>query len=181
MDISERAIIGAGCHVRPKRRDTWAVVPNLWGGIVGRPSTLKSPSLKEVMKPLKRLEEKARVVFENEKRAHHLQIERFQVCKEAIKKKMAKAAYVGNTLQMDMAKHELEVLKEPAPVWKRSYTNDATIEKIHELLSMNTRGCCCIEMSLTVFWIPGTRKVTRLTEHFIWRPGTGMTPKRPTV
>ncbi|MBP6985364.1 MAG: DUF3987 domain-containing protein [Alphaproteobacteria bacterium] len=139
--VTTAAIIGAGCKVRPKKHDSWAVVPNLWGGIVGRPSTLKSPSLKEVMRPLKLLEEEARVVFENEKRAYQLKMESFQVCKEAIKKKMSKAAIVGNSLQLDMTKQELEELKEPrAPVWKRYHTNDATIEKMHDLLSMNTRG-----------------------------------------
>lgn len=139
--VTTAAVIGAGCHVRPKRLDKWTVVPNLWGGIVGRPSTLKSPSLKEVMRPLKLLEEEARVVFENGKKAHLLQMESFQVCKEAIKRKMAKAAYAGNSTLIDMAKHELGALKEPqAPVWKRYYTNDATIEKMQELLSVNPRG-----------------------------------------
>ncbi len=139
--ITTATVIGAGCKIRPKRHDSWAVVPNLWGGIVGRPSTLKSPSLKEVMKPLKRLEEEARSVFENEMRAYDLEMESFQVLKEAIKKRMAKAAYAGNSLHMDMARQELKELKVPSiPVWKRYHSNDATIEKLHELLSKNTRG-----------------------------------------
>ena len=57
--IATASLIGAGCRVRPKKNDSWSVVPNLWGGIVGRPSTLKSPSLKEVLKPMKALEEEA--------------------------------------------------------------------------------------------------------------------------
>ena len=24
-------VIGAGCAIRPKQRDDWAVIPNLWG------------------------------------------------------------------------------------------------------------------------------------------------------
>jgi hypothetical protein len=170
MDISERmqcpldyvavtaivttaAIIGAGCHVRPKRRDTWAVVPNLWGGIVGRPSTLKSPSLKEVMKPLKRLEEKARAVFEKEKQLHEQEMESHLVVKDAIKKKLGKAAYAGNSLQADMIKQELNGLKVPkAPVYKRYQTNDATIEKMQELLSQNPKGLLLFRDELIGLW-----------------------------
>ena len=32
------AIIGARCAIKPKAKDDWLVVPNLWGGIVGLPS-----------------------------------------------------------------------------------------------------------------------------------------------
>ena len=50
-------VIGTGCRVKPKRHDDWAIVPNLWGGIMGPPSRLKSPALEEVMKKqLSRLE-----------------------------------------------------------------------------------------------------------------------------
>ena len=44
------SVIGTGCRVKPKRHDDWAIVPNLWGGIMGPPSRLKSPALEEVVK-----------------------------------------------------------------------------------------------------------------------------------
>lgn len=93
--ITTATIIGAGCKIRPKRHDSWAVVPNLWGGIVGRPSTLKSPSLKEVMKPLKRLEEEARMVFENEMRAYDLEMESFQYVKRPSKREWLRRPMQG--------------------------------------------------------------------------------------
>ncbi len=139
--IVTASLIGAGCRVRPKRHDSWSVVPNLWGGIVGRPSTLKSPSLKEVIKPLKLLEEEAYVTFEKESQAHEIEMESYKVQKEAIKKRMGKAADLRNTLEIGLAKEELKMLKEPQPpIWKRYCTNDTTIEKMHELLSQNPRG-----------------------------------------
>jgi putative DNA primase/helicase len=135
------SLIGAGCRVRPKRHDSWSVVPNLWGGIVGRPSTLKSPSLKEVIKPLKLLEEEAYAAFEKESQSHEIELESYKVQKEAIKKRMGKAADLRNTLDIGLTKEELKMLKEPqTPVWKRYCTNDATIEKMHQLLSQNPRG-----------------------------------------
>ena len=36
------SIIGARCSIKPKSRDDWLIVPNLWGGIVGPPSAKKS-------------------------------------------------------------------------------------------------------------------------------------------
>ena len=49
--------IGAGCAIRPKEKDNWSVVPNLWGGVVGRPGTMKSPAIEEAFRPLKQLEQ----------------------------------------------------------------------------------------------------------------------------
>jgi hypothetical protein len=49
-------LIGAGCAIKPKRYDDWLVIPNLWGGVIARPSMLKTPSLVAALKPLVRLE-----------------------------------------------------------------------------------------------------------------------------
>lgn len=139
--IASACLIGAGCRVRPKKNDSWSIVPNLWGGIVGRPSTLKSPSLKEVLKPMKALEEEAYATFEKEIQAHEIELESHKVQKEAIKKRMGKAADRRNDLDIGLAKEELKMLKEPpSPIWKRYCTNDTTIEKMHALLSQNPRG-----------------------------------------
>lgn len=65
--IVTASLIGTGCSIRPKARDSWTVIPNLWGGIIGAPSTLKSSALKEILKPLEILEEK---VLEDLKRTN---------------------------------------------------------------------------------------------------------------
>ena len=40
------SIIGAGCGIKPKQKDDWIVIPNLWGGGVGRPGiVLKNPAI----------------------------------------------------------------------------------------------------------------------------------------
>ena len=33
-------VIGDRRQNRPKQRDNWTVVPNLWGGLIGRPGTM---------------------------------------------------------------------------------------------------------------------------------------------
>ena len=57
--VALAGVVGRQIGIRPKRRDDWMVVPNLWGGMVARPGFLKSPALREVMRPLKRLEARA--------------------------------------------------------------------------------------------------------------------------
>src|SRR5580704_1794638 len=50
------ALLGRKAVIYPKQLDDWAVVPNQWGAIIGRPSAMKSPSMKEALKPLVQIE-----------------------------------------------------------------------------------------------------------------------------
>ena len=59
-------LIGAGCSIKPKRYDDWLVIPNLWGGVIARPSMLKTPSLVAALKPLVRLEIAAKEKHDDE-------------------------------------------------------------------------------------------------------------------
>jgi len=134
------AVIGAGCGVRPKREDDWLVIPNLWGGVIGRPSMLKTPAINEAMRPLSRLELAAKKSYDEAQRSHEADIAAYEASKSAIRDKMRKSAS-GNSGDMESAKRELLFLQEPQPpTWRRFKTNDATIEKMSELLSNNPRG-----------------------------------------
>lgn len=137
------SVIGAGCCIRPKRQDDWSVVPNLWGGVVGRPSiVMKSPSLAEVMKPLIRLEIAAKESFEEQKAYHDAVGETIKARRDAIKAEMLKTARAktGNDT-MEALQLEMASLKgEPEITRKRYKVNDATIEKMQELMNENPRG-----------------------------------------
>ena len=54
------SVLGRKIGVRPQQRTDWIEVPNLWGCIVGRPGAMKSPAMGEALKPLNRLDAKAR-------------------------------------------------------------------------------------------------------------------------
>ena len=79
------SIIGTRCGIHPKQCDDWLVIPNLWGVAVGQPSTLKTPSLNEALKPLKQLEIEAKKNFDAESERHEVDLMELQARKEALK------------------------------------------------------------------------------------------------
>ena len=146
------SVIGAGCGIRPKRRDDWLVIPNLWGAAVGRPSiVLKTPSLNEAMKPLVLMEAKAKEQFDEATREHEADIEMFRANKGAVRDDMKSAAKKkeGAEDQGSLKRRFADMIEPDAPTWRRHKTNDATIEKMSELLSENPRGMLLFRDELT--------------------------------
>ena len=138
--VSLSAVVGRQIAIRPKRRDDWTVVPNLWGAIVGRPGLLKTPALSEAMRPLSKLEARARESFDAETAEHEAaQMVAKQAAKET-DKEIASAIRAGDKQKAnDIASLARE--DNPAPPVRRRYqTQDGTVEKIGELLAANPRG-----------------------------------------
>lgn len=143
MLVMTSSIIGAGCGIRPKKEDDWLVVPNLWGGVVGRPSMMKTPAIGEAMKPMDGLSAAAKQDFDLVIKEHLAEVEAFKAQREAIQGAMRQAARskAAETPSMDCLKDDFANLEEPKPpVWRRYVTNDATIEKMAELQASNPRG-----------------------------------------
>ena len=139
--IVTASVIGAGCKIFPKAQDTWCVVPNLWGGIVGAPGTLKSPALKEVIHPLEELATAAHKVYAKKRESFLLEADVYQATKDAMKKNLMKAAFKADASTLIKLKQQIEALPKPKdPLCRRYLTNDATVEKLHVLLSENPRG-----------------------------------------
>jgi putative DNA primase/helicase len=135
------SLIGTGCRIRPKAKDSWAIIPNLWGGIVGAPSTLKSPALKEIMRPIEALEKKAYEEYKSAYQDYLIDLEASKALQEAIRKEMTRAAACSDAFALGESKERLRTFKDPEePSCKRYLVNDTTIEKMHELLSRNPRG-----------------------------------------
>ena len=136
------SLIGTKCGIKPKQNDDWLVIPNLWGGVVGRPSMLKTPSLMEALKPLGRLEAEAKKNFNAEWERYEIDQMESQAKKEAFKSAMKSSA--GNKKDckpMNTIKKEMLELDEPEkPRITRYKSNDATIEKLSELLNENPNG-----------------------------------------
>lgn len=138
------SIIGARCAVKPKARDSWLIVPNLWGGIVGDPAAKKSPAWGVALKPLDRLiakalkehsaaladYETAKIVFEAQKDAIEGRIK--AAAKEP--KKHGDPATIAGELRTHGQKAPA------APILRRYKTNDSTVERLGELLRENPAG-----------------------------------------
>lgn len=135
--VAVSSLIGARAVVQPKARDDWRVVPNLWGMTVGRPGVKKSPALGEALKPLNRLQA---TEFEQWQLAHDAWALDCKVeeMASAEREKQAKGLAVK-----DKAKARALLTPEATPVEpvaRRYIVNDATVEKLGELLTQNPWG-----------------------------------------
>ena len=135
------SVIGAGCGIRPKKYDDWLVIPNLWGGIIARPSMMKTPALSEIIAPLKRLEAQAKRDYELELAEAEVEQVVIKAAKDSIVGEMKRAASGKSKKNMEQLKEELADLEDPpVPARRRFVTNDPTIEKMAELLNESPRG-----------------------------------------
>ena len=135
--VALSSLIGARAVVQPKARDDWQVVPNLWGAVVGRPGVKKSPALSEALKPLNRLQadEFERWQLEHDTWALDCKVMAMQ---DDANEKKAKGL-VGK--DPAAARALLEPVDTPAePTARRFIVNDATVEKLGELMQQNPWG-----------------------------------------
>jgi hypothetical protein len=86
------SLIGAGCAIRPKQNDSWLIVPNLWGAVVGDPSTKKSPALDAGLRPLDRLIANAHREHDAAKREYEGQMLIHSARKDAIEGRVKQQA-----------------------------------------------------------------------------------------
>lgn len=139
------SVVGRAVAIRPKQHDDWVVVPNLWGAVVGRPGTLKSPALSEALRHVRHLEATAHEAYERERADWELSTEIADGKKKAILKKAAAAS-----ADIDGIKREaLGVALPPEPKERRFVLNDSTVEKLGEILAGNPRGTLVVRDELT--------------------------------
>ncbi len=137
------AIIGARCAIKPKSRDSWLIVPNLWGGIVGLPSAKKSPAIGAALKPLDRLIARAMEAHRADVEAFDSEKTVFEAKKEAIEHRIKAAAKDAKKGDLDGIARELQGHRQQAPeapILRRYKSNDTTVEKLGELLRENPSG-----------------------------------------
>jgi hypothetical protein len=127
--------LGRKIGIRPEQYTNWLEVPNLWACIVGRPGGMKSPAMGEALKPLQRLEVKAREENDLAMKAHAAAVEIFEI-KKAHAQKKAKAALDKGQDISDIL--DLDAPEKPA--LKRYIVNDCTYEALGEILSANPNG-----------------------------------------
>ncbi|WP_348639990.1 YfjI family protein [Methylocystis sp. B8] len=123
--ISLGAVIGRRVAIRPQRENDWCEVPNLWGCIVGRPGTLKSPAMQEALKLIHRLDAMANQEHEAAMRAYASAVESYKNLKDAAKNRPHDAG---------------PLLKPQEPKARRYVVNDTSYEALGEILADNPNG-----------------------------------------
>ncbi len=138
--VAVGSLVSRKVGIRPKCQDDWLVVPNLWGGIVGRPGLLKTPALEQPMLPLRRLVVEALDRHALEKREHEINAMLQAQTAKIAEKNMAAHLKKGD---QQSARAEAENIVDAGaaePVCRRYETNDPTIEKLGVLLAENPTG-----------------------------------------
>lgn len=143
------AVIGAGCGVRPKQQDDWYELPNLWGAVIGGPSTMKTPSINAGTEPLSWLEHDAKEDYEQD--MAHFTLQKLEHEHELKLLKSDKAAEKLGISAAEVQQRMRTLISKPPkePRLRRYKSNDATIEMAAELLRDNPRGILLMRDELT--------------------------------
>ena len=129
------SIIGRKIGLRLKARADWVEHGNIWGAIVGSPASLKSPAMREALRPLKRLQVLADENHEAQLRHHQVAVEHFKLRADAKRKATIKS------LSRDPAAQIGDSCEAPrAPKARTYYTTNASMEALGLLLAENSQG-----------------------------------------
>jgi len=153
------SIIGSGCSIKPKAKDDWEVIPNLWGACIGRPSVvLKSPSMKEPMQLLEKIQAKYGEQFEHEQIGAEFDILANKAMLYDIKGSLSKVSKgkgrdnVVNSNDMAKLKDDYMALMqdaEPESVRRLFKTNETSIQSMTVIQNENLRGVLTFRDELT--------------------------------
>ena len=135
-------LIGRKRRIQVKPNSQWTETPNLWGIVIGRPGSMKSPAMGAIMGPLNRLEDRARELHQKQMAEHKELTEDADLikqCRTEVRKNAVKKAIKAETaIPPPLPKPAQESI--PAPMRRRYKTSDATVEKFGELLRENPQG-----------------------------------------
>jgi putative DNA primase/helicase len=138
------AVVGRQIGIHPKQRDEWLVIANLWGAIVGRSGLMKSPTLAQALLPLDRLAAGAIDAYEAREERNKTTRDSLDAQIVGVKEALKKAAKDATATAVQTHAGRLATLQaerdELTNSVRRFKTNDATIQKLGELLRDNPNG-----------------------------------------
>jgi hypothetical protein len=140
--VSLATAIGRTVGIFPKQLDTWFEVAMLWGMLVANPSTRKSNSLSAGTRSLLAIERERIETFNEQSYEHLAQTEIFDIQIKNVLKELSSENPGKNETELKTKLAELrKAQKEHSAITApRLVINDATIEKIGELLAQNPKG-----------------------------------------
>jgi hypothetical protein len=155
--VTMSSLIGRKVQILPKANNMqWRVVSNLWGAIVGRPSSKKSPSMSSVLKQANKLD--ALIRERHESGIGKLIVERdlidqrIQNLKSTLKKDGADSeSAISNLKQKLQELYEEKILIQKAIEPPRIMTSSSTLEKLQSIISHNPSGILLFRDELAGF------------------------------
>lgn len=145
------AIVGNRIRVAPKQNDDWIEVPNLWGAIIGPPSAMKSPAMQSALGPVYALQDEMRKDWQSELDAADIDDVLTTLDAKEAKKRAEKALKSGDRDAARAILADASKSDDDEPPCPRIVVNDATVEKLGELLNENPRGLLLIRDELPGF------------------------------
>lgn len=144
--VAAAALIGNRIRIKPKQNDSWLVVPNLWGAVVGVPGDKKTPAVNEGLIFFREIEESERIEFDRKSKDAEFDREYADARRSELRKSMRGSKADKDSLRRSF--HDLEVKD---PIEKTLSTCDVTVEKLGELLNENPDGLLISRDELTGF------------------------------
>ena len=136
------SLLGRKLAMKPKQKHDWIVIPNLWGAIVGRPSTKKSPALNEALYYINQLEVDARSINEDDMKLYSAEARLLKIEAKGLEKKAGVLAKTDKQAAILLLAAEAEEI--PKPAERRFIAHDTTVEKLACLMQDNPNGLLTI-------------------------------------
>lgn len=130
------SIVGGKRKVRPYPAGTWNEPAILWLGLVGDPSSNKSPAVDPFLSILRRLEIECAEKHKDQVRQWEVDHERARAEKENWQRRVKKAVKDG----LPTPPMPTEAIERDSPRRRRFYVQDATPESMGEVLAGNPQG-----------------------------------------
>jgi len=141
MLVAMAAVVGCRLGIRPRKRDDWLVVPNLWGCVVGRPSLKKTPATKGAERQLRHIEARSREALHDEIEDAEVEAMLFEPRKKLLENNMKAAIKSGEVDTARSYAAELKGLVETKPPEpRRIIAKETSIQKLCEMLGRHPAG-----------------------------------------
>lgn len=140
------SLLGRKVAITPDDTDpTWTMIPNLWGLLIGTPSSAKSPSIEEALRLLKPVAAEAENQFKLKDKNYTNELKFHRAKIKALEAKRTKALSAENGEIDGRVIHDQITEMEDAfdlrrPKRRQFFTTDATYEALFSILVDNPQG-----------------------------------------
>jgi len=135
------AVVGNRCGIHPKAVNDWLVYPNVWGSLVGRPTSKKSPSLKGGLCGIYALDNNEAKAVEDANKCLSVRQAIYKAKLKTFTKVCEEASEKEKLSDDDMEKLMNQKPEEPEAAHARQFiVNAITVEKFVNILAKNQDG-----------------------------------------